>query len=413
MIEAFSTIIIELIFPIVALGILFIWVKKLEWSLKISWIVGVFTTSSIVSVLLAVLVGKGDKEWVEAIFSAVTIPLMIVVIFLLWKASQKLISYANVVGYTVVFLFGARYGYILWLKPFQSYRISGNWNTDVGLDMMAGYLAILVLAYLLVSMKNSFHAFSMRWIQIWGTLLFSFFLLDEVVSLVQLIFLLGYLPITIGVVRFFVPWTNSIEPNYFYLYFTLVLIQHMKAWLLKHPLKSVSFEGKNPAQKRKIKSILRSHYQTLISYSVILAFIATMLTGHVVVSGQTPEISEAIPITANDHGTIDISIEELSDGKLHRYSYTNSSGEEARFLVIEKGQTGIYGVGFDYCLICGPTGYYQDGDNVICIECQSIINIDTIGFNGGCNPLPLSYQLAYGNVQILVDDLNEKISYFD
>ena len=80
-----------------------------------------------------------------------------------------------------------------------------------------------------------------------------------------------------------------------------------------------------------------------------------------------------------------------------------------RFIAIKKSE-GAYGIGLDACDICGPSGYFERNGDVICKLCDVVMNKATIGFPGGCNPVPLPYILHDGKIKIKVEDL-EKESY--
>jgi uncharacterized membrane protein len=56
--------------------------------------------------------------------------------------------------------------------------------------------------------------------------------------------------------------------------------------------------------------------------------------------------------------------------------------------------------GFDACVICGPEGYTQQGAEVVCLHCSSAIYPPTIGRPGGCNPVPLDFEVRDGEVVI-------------
>jgi uncharacterized membrane protein len=103
-------------------------------------------------------------------------------------------------------------------------------------------------------------------------------------------------------------------------------------------------------------------------------------------------------------GEILIPIERVGDGRLHRFNYAAADNIEMRFIVIKKNAV-AYGVGLDACDICGPTGYYERKGEVICRLCDVVMNISTIGFKGGCNPVPLAYTLRSGNMVIDTGDL--------
>jgi uncharacterized membrane protein len=82
-----------------------------------------------------------------------------------------------------------------------------------------------------------------------------------------------------------------------------------------------------------------------------------------------------------------------------------------RFIVILK-KAASYGVGLDACDICGPTGYYERDDEVICKLCDVVMNKATIGFKGGCNPVPLAYTLVDGRLVIRTEDLEREKGRF-
>ena len=63
------------------------------------------------------------------------------------------------------------------------------------------------------------------------------------------------------------------------------------------------------------------------------------------------------------------------------------------------------GVGFDACEVCGNAGYYERGSQVVCKRCDVVMNINTIGFKGGCNPIPLAYEVGDGNLVFRLEDL--------
>ncbi|MDR0731564.1 MAG: DUF2318 domain-containing protein, partial [Treponema sp.] len=118
--------------------------------------------------------------------------------------------------------------------------------------------------------------------------------------------------------------------------------------------------------------------------------------------------AEAMTIQGTE---IIIPLEKIEDGHLHRYNYTASEDIEMRFIVIKKNET-AYGVGLDACDICGPTGYYERKDEVICRLCDVVMNKSTIGLKGGCNPVPLAYTFRSGNMVIEIADLEKERGRF-
>ena len=76
-----------------------------------------------------------------------------------------------------------------------------------------------------------------------------------------------------------------------------------------------------------------------------------------------------------------------------------------RFIIIKKPNSSAYGVGLDACEICGQTGYYERDGQVVCKLCDVVMNINTIGFKGGCNPIPVEYKVEDGYIIFPIEGL--------
>jgi uncharacterized membrane protein len=164
--------------------------------------------------------------------------------------------------------------------------------------------------------------------------------------------------------------------------------------------------GVNPAVTRKLKaqSIVKKRFAvfTLLLLSLSVLF----LQGGKFLIDKNVELTPPIEVSAQD-GYIFFPLETFADGKLKRYQYRTSGGVDARFIVIKKPRGG-YGVGLDACEICGQTGYYEKKDRVICIRCDVSININTIGFQGGCNPVPIVFEIREQKLFIPVSELEKE-----
>ena len=104
-------------------------------------------------------------------------------------------------------------------------------------------------------------------------------------------------------------------------------------------------------------------------------------------------------------GVIEVDLTKVSDGHLHKFSYVTPNGYDVRFLVVKKPVGTAYGVGLDACEICGIAGYFERGDEVVCRRCDVVMNKNTIGFKGGCNPIPFPYDVKDGRIFIDVKEL--------
>jgi uncharacterized membrane protein len=163
---------------------------------------------------------------------------------------------------------------------------------------------------------------------------------------------------------------------------------------------------KNPAERRKIKATMRNRRRwvgvVVVGYGVSIF----ILTGVKAYSEREVILSPAEPMEILGDEIL-IPLEQVQDGHLHRFAYTSSDNTEVRFIVIKKNEV-AYGVGLDACDICGATGYYERKNEVICRLCDVVMNRSTIGFKGGCNPVPLSYTNRSGNMIIAVTNLENE-----
>ncbi|MEM0849894.1 DUF2318 domain-containing protein [Escherichia coli] len=108
------------------------------------------------------------------------------------------------------------------------------------------------------------------------------------------------------------------------------------------------------------------------------------------VASQPPQLSEAVPVTLGSDGMVRLPVEQLRDGKLHRFVWVADDGKAVRFFVINRYPDKLrFGVVFDACLLCGDQGYVMEGNQVICVACGVHIFIPSIGKAGGCNPVPI------------------------
>lgn len=172
--------------------------------------------------------------------------------------------------------------------------------------------------------------------------------------------------------------------------------------------RKISKPYKNRAELRKIKYLMQNRRKWALFLAVLL--VADMLSVTFVKSYAGREIPLSEPENYSmEEGMIAIPVSELEDGHLHRYLYTAKDGIEMRFIIIKKAQ-GSYGVGLDACEICGPSGYFERKDQVVCKLCDVVMNKGTIGFAGGCNPIPFRYVVHDRKIKIESADL-DALSY--
>ncbi|MBR1930589.1 MAG: DUF2318 domain-containing protein [Lachnospiraceae bacterium] len=160
----------------------------------------------------------------------------------------------------------------------------------------------------------------------------------------------------------------------------------------------------NPAQKRKIIAKWRNTRRWAITVFVTLLLAIMNMT--VVKAYDNREVAlSPVEDTVVKEGAVYVSFEQVEDGHLHRFAYESESGTQIRFIVIKKPNSSSYGIGLDACDICGETGYYEKDGQVVCKLCDVVMNVNTIGFKGGCNPIVIDYHIENGNIVVPIDTL--------
>ena len=168
---------------------------------------------------------------------------------------------------------------------------------------------------------------------------------------------------------------------------------------------------KNPAEHRRIRA--RWMYIRRWSLTVIIASVIGILNVTAVDAYNTTDTSlSPIEECEMDDENMYVSFEQVSDGHLHRFGYETEDGVIIRFIVIQKSNANTFGVGLDACDVCGETGYYERDDQVVCNLCDVVMNVSTIGFKGGCNPIVIPYEIKDGRIIVPIDGLLEYESEF-
>jgi len=115
-------------------------------------------------------------------------------------------------------------------------------------------------------------------------------------------------------------------------------------------------------------------------------------------------LSAAAPVEVGADGKVRIPLSTFQGTKLQRFEAT-VNGQPVRFIAIRIEEGGEIATAFDACLLCGPKGYYQQGPNITCLHCGSVIYPPSIGQTGGCNPVPLPSKIEGSDLVLLASDL--------
>ena len=169
-----------------------------------------------------------------------------------------------------------------------------------------------------------------------------------------------------------------------------------------------------PIEKRKAIAAKRTSGK-IISYGItaILIMLATQFYWDRIAS-QPPQLSEAQRVTLDAENNVHIPIEQVKDGKLHRFLWVADDGKAVRFFIINRlpDKLSLAAV-FDACILCGDQGYVMEGNQVVCVGCGVRMFTPSIGKPGGCNPVPID-DWKQTDTEVVINKKNseEGLNYF-
>ena len=130
-------------------------------------------------------------------------------------------------------------------------------------------------------------------------------------------------------------------------------------------------------------------------------------------SGSTPVATTSYP-AAQTATQVAFPVSLFDDGKARHFQHV--AGKFTIKYFVLKSSDGVIRAAFDACDVCWPAGkgYYQDGDVMVCRNCgRRFASVLVNEVKGGCNPAPLTRNVANGKVVIQVKDILEGKQYFN
>ena len=162
----------------------------------------------------------------------------------------------------------------------------------------------------------------------------------------------------------------------------------------------------NSAQLRKLKA--RNRHWRRVAAGLLGCVVLCALIMTAVKAGDTKQVELSAPeayTVDQEAGVVLVPMENVSDGHLHRFEYQTEKNINVRWIVVKKPNSASFGVGLDACEVCGNAGYFERSGQIICKRCDVVMNINTIGFKGGCNPIPMPYEVRDGNLVFRLSDI--------
>ena len=299
------------------------------------------------------------------------------------------------------------HGLELWLIPVATVQVAlGDYVTLIFFVKMLGFVSGLLLGFL-----SGYLAYKAAAALNHGRLVFVFTVQIVATAVQQVIFVMTVMMArqVLGMenlISFMAPFIDNQNKVIYVIYFVSILVP-ITLFLQPRPERPV---WANPAQYRQLvsRAIRRKRWGTGLLAMLVLTILVSSIGGWY--ANKKEELVPSVAVKAVD-GLVQIPLEEVSDGHLHRYAFRASDGTEVRVIIVQKGGS-AFGVGLDACEICGPTGDLERDGQIVCRLCDVVMNKATIGLPGGCNPIPVEYRVAGGTVQISADTLEKARMHF-
>lgn len=370
-----------------------------------SWNMGIFIASLIVAVvalvcaIVAAIAGKGKAKGQSGGIAHV-LKLVVLFSFTLFMALRIFYMVPDVINYPANFGISVEN----LVSTDFAFRILG-WLAGIALVVVAG-----------VAVAKAFKALDHRMMGIATGVVIGIICLVQTVSLCQILIARRIIKAGTDLYKTMFAVTTWTSNNT--LIFTLVILGVFAALAVYVIVLSLRDKEPyaNPAEHRKNKAKWRNRRRWAICMLVCIVLSTLTVTIVKDYAHRGPELSPSEECEVHD-GNVYVSLEQVEDGHLHRFTYTTEAGVAlengkqtdggvgVRFIVIKKPGSSAYGVGLDACEICGQTGYYERDGQVVCKLCDVVMNINTIGFKGGCNPIPVDYSVADGYIVLPTDGL--------
>jgi high-affinity iron transporter len=194
--------------------------------------------------------------------------------------------------------------------------------------------------------------------------------------------------------------------------FFFITILVLAALMVLFELKSrqpLETPASGAARRKALWSARRERLWMASVYTCCFLFIV-MVTAGFIYEKSASALSPATEVTF-ENGKVSIPVKTVYDGDLHRFS-AKENGLEIRFWLYQKPD-GKVATLFDACEICGAVGFYKTKQAVVCKNCASPLNLQSIGMPGGCNPIPMKAQVTDDSIIISEADIAAGAHYFE
>ena len=408
MLKYFIQVVQEMTAPAIIMALMFLVAGTIRNPNERAWLFKALLISVVCAIVVAVLKQNTrlvNQEWLN--LYTLTAALAAAVAYLIWLCLHLLAGTARPDGDLcgglsfVLMLAVSFYPLPNYLLHPTDFVLSDQsmFSTDFLYRALGYAAATLLVALLSISFYQVLARFSRRTLALMAVLVLAVAAIGWLGTLVQFMLARRILPFSPPLFAF-VKFTVNHADVLVYAMLTITLVPALV--LFARNLREHGYYH-NPAEHRKLLASAM-HSRRWSSMAAVLFVIAVLDLS--VVQSYANQGFTLSPVEEHrlEEGLVHIPLEQVSDQHLHRFAHLTEDGTQIRWIIIKK-QGAAFGVGFDACEICGPTGYYERNGQVVCMLCDVVMNINTIGYKGGCNPIPLPYSIDQGEIVIDLEDI--------
>jgi uncharacterized membrane protein len=135
------------------------------------------------------------------------------------------------------------------------------------------------------------------------------------------------------------------------------------------------------------------------SWNAVLIVAASLFLGIAILFATRTVYGDRSAVAAASGADLVVAEGTFTDGRARFYSYPTRVGQGIRFFVM-KSADGVVRAAMDACTVCRQRlGYHQAADQMVCNKCGQAFASNRINeVTGGCNPIPLTREVAGGQV---------------
>jgi high-affinity iron transporter len=171
----------------------------------------------------------------------------------------------------------------------------------------------------------------------------------------------------------------------------------------------------NSADRRKAEWTYRRERLWMSSVVAVSFLFIFLSTAEFIYAKSSTALSPTTSVTLVGK-EVTLPTADINDDQLHRFGVfvNDAQGKPAqvRFLLYKKPDGNIVSVA-DACHICGPVGFYIGSQGITCKMCASPLVPQSMGQEGGCNPIPLHSSRSGSQITIAAADLQALVPIFE